>query len=91
MNVLEQAFAVHNAEQVDVPEVRYEMFTPCGVRFTTEPMYNAADDRYDSIMYIFETGEKIVVDDVLDSFHEAYYEYSDDVDYWVTQYPVKNK
>ncbi|QIW90387.1 UNVERIFIED_ORG: hypothetical protein GCAPEGMB_00040 [Vibrio phage V07] len=77
MTRLEQAFAVHNAEQVPVPEVRIELFTPCGVRFTTEPMYNTATGLYDSIMYVFETGEQIIVDDELDSFHEAYEQYHD--------------
>ncbi|AFN37605.1 hypothetical protein OLCHANIL_00262 [Vibrio phage V05] len=90
MTRLEQAFAVHNAEQVPVPEVRIELFTPCGVRFTTEPMYNAATGLYDCIMYTFETGEQIIVDDELDSFHEAYTEYTGKY-FNETQVPVEKQ
>ncbi len=75
MTILEKAFAEYNAEQVSAPEVRTELFTPCGVRFTTEPMYNTATGMHDCIMYVFDTGEQIIVDDELDSFHEAYVQY----------------
>ncbi|QBX06100.1 hypothetical protein [Vibrio phage XZ1] len=75
MNKLETAFAEHNAVQVPVEKPR-EFYTPCGVKFTTEPMFNTATGKYDSILYSFDTGEKIIVDDELDSFHEAYQEFT---------------
>lgn len=73
MNILEQAFNIHTTDEIIEPdEVRTAMLTPCGVKFNTEPMYNAATDMYDSIMYVFETGEQIIVDDEENSFHNAY-------------------
>jgi hypothetical protein len=74
MNILEAAFAKHSAEQVEVLS-RFPLLTPCGVSYTTEPMYNLATKLHDSVMYVFESGEKIIVDDSVDSFQDAYVEY----------------
>ncbi len=89
MTILD-AFAVHNAEQVEVPSVRVELSTPCGVTFTTEPMYNCGTDKYDSVLYEFATGEKIIVDSGLDSFHDAYLQYTGK-EFWSIQIPIETE
>ncbi|CAM0064344.1 hypothetical protein VPHK567_0020 [Vibrio phage K567] len=77
MNILEQQFnQFPDIDRVAVNTELVMLTTPCGVPFTTEPMYNLGTELYDHVLYTFDNETDIVVESGEDSFHEAYVAYT---------------